>query len=547
MAEHDLNKIVDDDGEVFNLRDSTKQPTADRVTTSTGWGSTPSDTKYPSEKLVKDSLDAKAPNAPSEVTIANGDKIVITDASDSNKVKRASVAFDGSTETSVLTKKGTFKSVSAIISGDYRTKNQDISKGANLVVNGSGRMASGYNFSAFSYIPTIANRGSAGSFGFSGSVIEDEYISCDFNKKSVISADIKNLVAQPSNCTHRLAVYEYDIDKKAINAPSRAFGAGTLTQLTQDLNPGDTVVHLADLSNANWLSATTHHRGFIFWNYKNSYDYLYPPETYSRNYYPSSDSSVLWDVANVNVSAGTITLNNAWAGPLIPSGTKVSRRSSGGLPYPASSNFSDTEWHSLKGSMKGIVSGLSSTQFSPATAFIKVGLVPTGLSNTDEVTNKRAVVANFLVYEEQEISDAFGTLPIANGGTGATTAIGAEYNILNQVADIDTTINGDRKIALCNQTKSASNGVFRWLKLSNVWTWIKGLLSSESGVNTGMAGKSEGNKKPKTTSQYLCGLSCTIASFLPAKRLKSVDLPTFGRPIMATESTLFSFIDKPAV
>ena len=56
MAEHELNKIVDDEGEVFNLRDSTKQPTADRVTS---WGSTPSDTKYPSEKLVKDSLDAK--------------------------------------------------------------------------------------------------------------------------------------------------------------------------------------------------------------------------------------------------------------------------------------------------------------------------------------------------------------------------------------------------------------------------------------------------------------------------------------------------------
>lgn len=57
MAEHELNKIVDADGEVFNLRDSTKQPVADRVT---AWGSTPSDTKYPSEKLVKDGLDAKA-------------------------------------------------------------------------------------------------------------------------------------------------------------------------------------------------------------------------------------------------------------------------------------------------------------------------------------------------------------------------------------------------------------------------------------------------------------------------------------------------------
>ena len=88
---------------------------------------------------------------------------------------------------------------------------------------------------------------------------------------------------------------------------------------------------------------------------------------------------------------------------------------------------------------------------------------------------------------------------IANGGTGATTAIGAEYNILNQVADIDTTIDGNRKIALCNQTKSASNGVFRWLKLSNVWTWIKGLLLSESGVNI------SGNAATATTATTAAG------------------------------------------
>lgn len=72
---------------------------------------------------------------------------------------------------------------------------------------------------------------------------------------------------------------------------------------------------------------------------------------------------------------------------------------------------------------------------------------------------------------------------MANGGTGATTEIGAEYNILNHVEDIDAVLNGDRKIALCNVTKSASNGVFRWIKLNNVWTWIKGLLASESDVN----------------------------------------------------------------
>jgi alpha-L-fucosidase len=45
----------------------------------------------------------------SDITIANGDKLVVTDASSSSKVARTSVAFDGSTTTQALTKKGTFE------------------------------------------------------------------------------------------------------------------------------------------------------------------------------------------------------------------------------------------------------------------------------------------------------------------------------------------------------------------------------------------------------------------------------------------------------
>lgn len=45
----------------------------------------------------------------SDITIASGDKLVVTDASDSNKVARTSIAFDGSTTTQALTKKGTWE------------------------------------------------------------------------------------------------------------------------------------------------------------------------------------------------------------------------------------------------------------------------------------------------------------------------------------------------------------------------------------------------------------------------------------------------------
>ncbi len=41
------------------------------------------------------------------VTIANGDRILITDSSDSHRVVGSSISFDGSTTTKALTQKGT--------------------------------------------------------------------------------------------------------------------------------------------------------------------------------------------------------------------------------------------------------------------------------------------------------------------------------------------------------------------------------------------------------------------------------------------------------
>jgi hypothetical protein len=43
-----------------------------------------------------------------DVAIANGDKLVVTDSSDSNQIARTSLSFDGSTATQCLTKKGTW-------------------------------------------------------------------------------------------------------------------------------------------------------------------------------------------------------------------------------------------------------------------------------------------------------------------------------------------------------------------------------------------------------------------------------------------------------
>ena len=125
MAEHELNKIVDDDGEVFNLRDSTKQPTADRVTS---WGSTPSDTKYPSEKLVKDSLDGKVSvsdvkNASWGVNILYQSFIAKNGTTVDNTNKTITATYDTSKSTDVYCHASTLV---PIVSGETYTISFDI-------------------------------------------------------------------------------------------------------------------------------------------------------------------------------------------------------------------------------------------------------------------------------------------------------------------------------------------------------------------------------------------------------------------------------------
>lgn len=55
-----------------------------------------------------------------DITIANGDKLVVTDASDSAKIARSSVSFDGSTTTKALTPKGTWAYFAQYISSGVK-------------------------------------------------------------------------------------------------------------------------------------------------------------------------------------------------------------------------------------------------------------------------------------------------------------------------------------------------------------------------------------------------------------------------------------------
>ena len=116
-----------------------------------------------------------------------------------------------------------------------------------------------------------------------------------------------------------------DIDSRTMETPMYTWINNTLTELTQDLNDGDTVIHVTSLDNWNVTTGQSYQKGIIVWNYKDSTGYQYPPETYSRNVYVN----LYTNNSNVNKTAKTITLDSPWNKGKLVSGTKLSQCNSG--------------------------------------------------------------------------------------------------------------------------------------------------------------------------------------------------------------------------
>ena len=437
MAEHELNKIVDDDGEVFNLRDSTKQPTADRVT---AWGSTPSDTKYPSEKLVKDALDAISTNA--------------------------------------------------------RTIPQDISKGTNIVVNSNGTLLTNYNWTATTFIAdTDLPEGVAGCFHrVGGDFFCNEFIS--LNTSKAFSVESWYRVKTANTSTVRLALACFDIDKNSIQATNICYGIGTLTTVAREIKNGDTEIYLTDLSAPAWDTSTYYERRLIFWDYKNSLGYTYPPETYSKHgYYKSNDNNGTWLRSSLDRENNKITLIVPWDGGTVPVGTKVSRGGSGSTYYYAANSPASgaaTVWTKLSGELKGFSNNVASGgPFRPGTAFVKIGWVNTNTASPEWI--------EFCGIELRENPSAFnGALPVANGGTGKTSVTAGNYLVGNGTnALTEKTPNAaanNMLSALPEWSANPTDGVklirrdtgggaaFGQVTFLTVWNYIKDKISSVLGL-----------------------------------------------------------------
>lgn len=271
----------------------------------------------------------------------------------------------------------------AALDGVADVKDWVASRGENLVSNGYATLADNTNFSMFAFDGADAFQ-SGGSFSHRATspsaLFTDELMPYDPSSAYKLSYYIKGDCADAKyfdilDC--------YDIDGHQILDSHVTFVAGSTTRLTADLKPGDTSVSVESAAGFNASDTDGRQyftRGLMFWNYANSYGYVYELETYTRNRYDN-----LWtsNATAIDKAGSRILLDKAWSGPTVPKGTSVSQTENYATFVYGNAYFSVPagEW-----TRKAVT---FEDRARPGTAYVKLGwLIPNVMGGASSVTTR---------------------------------------------------------------------------------------------------------------------------------------------------------------
>lgn len=254
------------------------------------------------------------------------------------------------------------------------------SRGEQAVVNGNGSLGMQYwgGASALEMSTKDAPPGTFGSYSAPGNQAvawNDIDILIDPTLPTYVSGLFRQGAEGGAGSSY-LALIPIDQDGNGISALNVMYLEGTLTELAEDLKPGDTEVKL--ISAENWQNGgNSTVRRIIFWDHISEDGKEWGPETYSRHV-TLSDT---WEAGAVDFATNTVTLRNPWGGDLVPAGTPLSNGSNGAnYLYPAGSFTPTSEWTKLEGSVAPGVnrtgSGMTPTRGWPAgTTSVRVGVL----------------------------------------------------------------------------------------------------------------------------------------------------------------------------
>lgn len=358
-----------------------------------------------------------------------------------------------------------------------------LSSGQQLVVNGNGILGDNTNFSQLVYDPTISFNGSPGVFkdtkGSKSQIFNNLFIPIDTTKKYRMSIDIASIPNTESTKNYMFISF-YDIDKKEIKACHHMYYQGSTTTLARDLKVGDTEIYVTDLSGFTQQSQL-YQRAIIFWDYKNSYGYQYPKETYSRNC-----NQGLWtNKEQLDYTNNKIILNSPWSGKEHLAGCDISQGSDGNT-YKYLSNGNVTSLVHWTNVIEGVdYSGTNAPRkFPPGIAYAKVGF----LFNYNE--NKNAITAISNIRLEEVTEDLRYPLTLFNRTYNGTTSLSVvPSDVVGAMSDGNADITDNTEFVTSNVNGfnySGSVNVPYRRKATYIWNWIKSKLSANSITTPGV-------------------------------------------------------------
>ena len=219
----------------------------------------------------------------------------------------------------------------------YRFSGPDIEGNGNMVRNGWGGIdnwySTGSDYVSYTEIPN--DSGVTCSYG-PGENYTLDYIPIVQNHRYQISSYFKYYTRSPMY----FSIISYDVDKKEIyHYNSRqGFKTATTTTLARNLTSGDTVVYIENAS--NWITSGSNNEYIAIFGYQDSTGYVYPDLVYTRNCLRITKE-------NINKTANTIPLLNAYTGTTVPCGTTVVQSTAGATyyyPLSFTSAVTGTEW-----------------------------------------------------------------------------------------------------------------------------------------------------------------------------------------------------------
>ena len=110
---------------------------------------------------------------------------------------------------------------------------------------------------------------------------------------------------------------------------------------------------------------------------------------------------------------------------------------------------------------------------------VEYGTTAQPLGTSASAGTSNSVSRSDHIHPLPNLDDCKGTLSLGKGGTGATTAKGAEYNVLSGMIENSVSMDDNSRIICAYTYPNTTDGRLFWRKASVLWNYIKSKINAE--------------------------------------------------------------------